>query len=172
MAAAASFPATAAVGPLIEAFGRVDHARFGRIYAFETDGLGQHNLMDDANVPSLLAMPFLGYCAKDDPGYLATRAFVLSEANPFYYAGSAAAGIGSPHTPKDYIWPISLCIQGITSTDPQERLGLLDMLMRSDAGTGLMHEGFHKDDPAQYTRPWFAWANSMFAEFVLDLCAD
>ena len=156
----------------IEAFGRVDHARFGRIYAFETDGLGQHNLMDDANVPSLLAMPFLGYCAKDDPGYLATRAFVLSEANPFYYAGSAAAGIGSPHTPKDYIWPISLCIQGITSNDPQERLGLLDMLMRSDAGTGLMHEGFHKDDPAQYTRPWFAWANSMFAEFVLDLCAD
>jgi uncharacterized protein len=155
----------------IETHGKFQHPLFGEIYAYETDGLGNYNLMDDANVPSLLAMPYLGYCAKDDPVYLATRAFVLSEANPYYFQGKAACGIGSPHTPQDYIWPISLCIQGLTSTSQHEKFQLLEMLMRCDAGTSLMHEGFHKDDSTQFTRPWFAWANSMFAEFVLDLTA-
>ncbi len=152
----------------IETHGKVRHPRFGEIYAFEVDGLGNANLMDDANVPSLLAMPFMGYCAKDDPVYLATRAFVLSGENPYFYEGKSATGIGSPHTPQDYIWPISLCIQGLTSNSRQEQLELLEMLMATDAGTGLMHEGFHKDDPAQFTRPWFAWANSMFAELVIE----
>lgn len=153
----------------IETHGKVRHPRFGEIYAFEVDGLGNANLMDDANVPSLLAMPFMGYCAKDDPVYLATRAFVLSGENPYFYQGKAATGIGSPHTPQDYIWPISLCIQGLTSNSRQEQLELLEMLMATDAGTGLMHESFHKDDPAQFTRPWFAWANSMFAELVIEV---
>ncbi len=153
----------------IETYGKVFHPRFGEIYAFETDGLGNHNLMDDANVPSLLAMPFMGYCDRQNPVYLATRAFVLSGENPYFYEGRAASGIGSPHTPLDFIWPISLCIQGLTSNSRDEKLRLLEMLMASDAGTGLMHEGFHKDDPAQFTRPWFAWANSMFAEFVIDV---
>ncbi len=153
----------------IETHGKVRHPRFGEIYAFEVDGLGNHNLMDDANVPSLLAMPFMGYCAKDAPVYLATRAFVLSGENPYFYQGKAATGIGSPHTPQDYIWPIALCVQGLTSNSRQEQLALLDMLMATDASTGLMHEGFHKDDPAQFTRPWFAWANSMFAELVIEV---
>ena len=153
----------------IEQFGTVTHPHFGKIYAYEVDGLGHVNLMDDANVPSLLAMPFIGYCSADDPIYLATRAFVLSLENPYFFAGTAAAGVGSPHTPPDYIWPISLCIQGITSDNYSEKLDLLETLMRVDAGTGLMHEGFHKDDCTQFTRPWFAWANSMFAEFVIDL---
>ena len=153
----------------IETHGKVRHPRFGEIYAFEVDGLGNANLMDDANVPSLLAMPFMGYCAKDDPVYLATRAFVLSGENPYFYEGKSATGIGSPHTPQDYIWPISLCIQGLTSNSRQEQQELLEMLMATDAGTGLMHEGFHKDDPAQFTRPWFAWANSMFAELVIEV---
>jgi len=153
----------------IDQFGTVVHPRFGTIYAYEIDGLGHVNLMDDANVPSLLAMPFFGFCAADDPLYLATRAFVLSHDNPYFFAGTAAAGIGSPHTPPDYIWPISLCIQGITTHDYSEKLRLLETLMQVDAGTGLMHEGFHKDDAAQFTRPWFAWANSMFAEFVIDV---
>ena len=153
----------------IERFGTVNHAHFGKIYAYEVDGLGKANLMDDANVPSLLAMPFIGYCPPDDPVYRATRAFVLSDQNPYFFAGSAANGIGSPHTPPDYIWPISLCIQGITTDIHSEKLALLETLMQVDAGTGLMHEGFHKDYPTQFTRPWFAWANSMFAEFVIDL---
>ncbi len=153
----------------IENFGKVYHPQFGEIYAFETDGLGAHNLMDDANVPSLLAMPFMGYCDKSDPIYLNTRAFILSDENPYYYQGKAAQGIGSPHTPDGYIWPISLCVQGLTSNSVAEQRALLDMLMTTDAGTGLMHEGFHKDDPTQFTRPWFAWANSMFAEFVITI---
>jgi uncharacterized protein len=153
----------------IETHGKVRHPHFVEIYAYEVDGLGNRNLMDDANVPSLLAMPFMGYCAKDDPVYLATRAFVLSDENPHYYKGKAATGIGSPHTPQHYIWPISLCVQGLTSTSRGEQLALLETLMATDAATGLMHEGFHKDDPALFTRPWFAWANSMFAEFVIEL---
>jgi meiotically up-regulated gene 157 (Mug157) protein len=153
----------------IETFGKITHPQLGTIYAFETDGLGNHNLMDDANVPSLLSMPYLGYCAKDDPIYLATRKFILSDENPFFYRGSAAAGIGSPHTPKDYIWPIALCMQALTASSRDEKLSLLESLLRTDAETGLMHESFHKDGPAQFTRPWFAWANSLFAEMVMDV---
>jgi meiotically up-regulated gene 157 (Mug157) protein len=153
----------------IETYGKVNHPTFGEIYAYELDGLGHHNLMDDANVPSLLAMPYMDYCDINDPTYQATRAFVLSTQNPHFFAGRAAKGIGSPHTPQDYIWPISLCIQGLTSCSLDEKLDLLNSLMATDAGTGLMHEGFHKDDPTQFTRPWFAWANSMFAEFVISL---
>jgi uncharacterized protein len=145
------------------------HGKVGGIYAYETDGFGNHNFMDDANVPSLLAMPYMGYCAKEDLTYQATRAIILSNANPYFYTGKAASGIGSPHTPRDYIWPIALCMQGMTSNSKDEKFTLLETLMNTDAGTGLMHEGFHKDDPTQFTRPWFAWANSMFAEFVLDM---
>lgn len=142
----------------------------GSVYAYEVDGLGHAVRMDDANVPSLLSMPYFGYCAKDDPAYLRTRRWVLSPANPYYYAGSAACGVGSPHTPPDYIWHIALAIQGLTSTDAAERERLLDWFEQTDAGTGLVHEGFHKDDPARYTRPWFSWANAMFVEFVLSVC--
>jgi meiotically up-regulated gene 157 (Mug157) protein len=153
----------------VETHGKINHPRFGYIYAYETDGLGNYHLMDDANVPSLLSMPYLGYCGKDDPIYKATRAFVLSEENPYFYSGKAAKGVGSPHTPSDYIWPIALCMQGLTSDSRQEQLELLGTLLNTDAGTGLMHESFHKDDPRKFTRPWFAWANSLFAEFMIEL---
>ncbi len=133
------------------------------IYAYEVDGLGGQVLMDDANVPSLLSLPYLGICKKDDPLYLRTRRFCLSTQNPYYYEGKAASGIGSPHTPEDYIWCISLTIQAITSTDPDEINRLLEMLARAEAGTGYMHEGFHKDRPEEFTREWFAWANSILA---------
>ncbi len=153
----------------IEKHGKVKHSVYGEIYAYEVDGLGNCNMMDDANVPSLLAIPYMGYCTANDPVYQATRAFILSHHNPYYYNGSAAKGIGSPHTPQKYIWPISLCMQGLTSTSRQEQREVLETLMRTDAATGLMHESFHKDDPAQFTRPWFAWANSLFAEFVMHM---
>lgn len=150
----------------IENYGTVIHPQYGKIYAYETDGQGNHNLMDDANVPSLLSIPYLGYRPVDDIVYQNTRAFVLSEHNPYYFTGTAASGIGSPHTPTDYIWHIALCMQGLTSTDPGEIESILHVLSTTHASTGFMHEGFHKDDPTLFTRPWFAWANSLFAEFV------
>ena len=151
----------------IETFGVVEHAQFGKVYAYEVDGLGHHNFMDDANVPSLLSLPYIGYCDADDPIYRNTRAMILSAANPYFYEGKSAKGIGSPHTPSDHIWPIALCMQGLTATSRDEQIAVLEMLLNTDAGTGFMHESFHKNDPTQFTRPWFAWANSLFAEFVM-----
>lgn len=151
----------------IETYGIVSHPVFGKVYAYETDGLGGVNLMDDANVPSLLSAPYLGYCASSDPVYQNTRRLILSGENPYYYQGRVLAGIGSPHTPPEYIWPIALSMQGLTSDDPEEVGRVFAMLMASDADTGFMHEGVHKDDPARFTRPWFAWSNSLFSEFIL-----
>lgn len=139
-----------------------------RIFAYETDGLGHALIMDDANVPSLLAAPYLGYCAADDPTYLATRRTLLSDENPFYYEGEHAKGIGSPHTPPRYVWPIALSMQGLTSDSQEEKARILDTLVAIDAGTHLMHEGVCVDDPAQFTRPWFSWSNMMFCELVMD----
>lgn len=139
-----------------------------QVYAYELDGLGGVLLSDDANTPSLLSLPLLGWCDIDEPTYLRTRAFVLSPANPFYFVGTAAAGIGSPHTPSDTIWPIALAVQGLTAQTTQERDEILAVLMRTHAGTGMMHESFHKDDPARFTREWFSWANAMFCELVLE----
>ncbi|MBB6672452.1 glycoside hydrolase family 125 protein [Cohnella nanjingensis] len=153
----------------IETYGTYVHPEYGKIYAYETDGYGNHHLMDDANVPSLLSIPYIGYRPADDPVYRNTRRFILSADNPYYYEGKAASGIGSPHTPDRYIWHIALSMQGLTSDDPAERLRLLELLTSTDADAGCMHEGFHADDPAQFTRPWFAWSNSLFAEFVYDL---
>ncbi len=154
----------------IQRYATFDHSTYGTIYAYETDGLGNYNLMDDANVPNLLSLPYLGYCAADDPIYLNTRAFILSRENPYFYRGAAAEGIGSPHTPHRYIWHTALAMQGLTATERNEKERILDMLMRTDAGTNFMHEGFLADDPAQFTRPWFSWANAMFSELVLDYC--
>lgn len=150
----------------IDTYAVVKHPEFGDVYAYEVDGNGNYHLMDDANVPSLMSLPYLGCVAADDPVYLNTRKMLLSSANPYYYEGSAAKGIGSPHTPENYVWPISLCIQGLTSNDRDEILGLLKTLTSIDADTNLMHEGVNVNDPAQFTRPWFAWANSIFSEFV------
>ena len=95
---------------------------------------------------------------------------MLSDRNPYYYSGKVLKGIGSPHTPGCYVWPMALCMQGLTAQDPSEKKEILDMLLGSDAGTGMMHEGIDMDDPERYTRPWFSWANSLFCEFLLDLC--
>jgi meiotically up-regulated gene 157 (Mug157) protein len=151
----------------IASFGTVDHPVHGRVYAYEVDGLGESLLMDDANMPSLLSIPLTGYAAPDDPTYLATRALLLSPENPYYYSGTAAAGIGSPHTPPRYIWHIALAVQGISSTSAEERQQLLELLRDTTGGTGQMHEGFDVDDPTQYTREWFSWANAMFCELAL-----
>lgn len=139
------------------------------VYAYEVDGLGVQLLMDDANIPSLLSLPYLGWCDPGEQLYLRTREFVLSDANPYYYAGSSASGIGSPHTPPDHIWPLSLTMQALTSDDEAERTRLAELLLRTDGGTGSMHESFHVDDSATFTRPWFGWGDALFAELLLDL---
>lgn len=146
--------------------GVVEHPEFGKILAYEVDGLGHANLMDDANVPSLLALPYLEVCAPEDELYRNTRRFVLSEENPYYYAGKLAAGVGSPHTPAGYIWPIALCVQAMTSTDLDEIAGIVHTLLHTHGGTGFMHESFDPNAPEQFTRSWFAWANSMFGQLI------
>jgi meiotically up-regulated gene 157 (Mug157) protein len=147
-------------------YGVLEHPRFGPMYAYEADGYGNLNLMDDANVPSLLSLPYLEVCKKDDPLYRNTRAFVLSNSNPYYYEGSLAKGVGSPHTPAGYIWPIALCVQAMTSTDPEEIARILHTLMHTHAGCECMHESFDPNAPENFTREWFAWANSMFGELL------
>ena len=139
------------------------------MYAYETDGFGNYTLMDDANVPSLLSIPYLGYTAPDSKLYQNTRNYILSKDNPFYFEGKVAKGIGSPHTPENYIWHIALSMQGLTAATKEEKLAIIDTVLKTDADTGFMHEGFHVDDPAQFTRPWFAWSNSLFAELVYNV---
>lgn len=150
----------------IEKYGKMKDAEGNEIYAYEVDGLGNQLFMDDANVPSLLSIPWISDISEKDELYLNTRRAVLSAENPYYYEGVSARGIGSPHTPKDYIWHISLSMQGLTSTQNKEKIDLINEILNTDAGTGYTHEGFHKDDPSKYTRDWFAWSNSLFASLV------
>ncbi|ACO33248.1 Tat pathway signal sequence domain protein [Acidobacterium capsulatum ATCC 51196] len=153
-------------------YGTVQHPEHGRIWAYEVDGYGNTLCMDDANVPSLLSLPYLGCCDSNDPLYQNTRRFVLSTANPWYFEGSAAQGIGSPHTGRNAIWPMSLLIRALTSTHDEEIVACLRWLRNTTGGTGYMHESFDASDPSQYTRPWFAWANTLFGELVLKLAHE
>lgn len=153
----------------IKTYGIVNHPEYGEIYAYETDGLGNYHLMDDANVPSLLSAPYIEYCLPDDPIYVNTRKFILSKANPYYCCGTNAQGIGSPHTPSGYVWPIALCMQALTSTNHEEILQCLKYLVSTHAGTYFMHESFDPNDPEEFTRPWFAWANTLFASLLIKL---
>ena len=146
-----------------------DHPKYGKIYAFEVDGFGNQLLMDDANVPSLLALPYLGDVDVNDPIYQNTRRFVWSEDNPYFFRGRAGEGIGGPHIGYDMIWPMSIMMKAFTSQDDAEIKWCMETLMKTDAGTGFMHESFHKDDPANFTRAWFAWQNTLFGELVIKL---
>ncbi|MEG0692039.1 MAG: glycoside hydrolase family 125 protein [Oscillospiraceae bacterium] len=153
----------------IQAYGIVDHPKYGRIYAYETDGMGNYNLMDDANSPSLLAIPYIGYRSADDEVYQNTRKFILGEDNPYYYVGTYAKGIGSPHTPKYYIWHIALTMQILTSHDESEIEECINTIATTHANTNFMHEGFDVNNPNNFTRDWFAWANTLFAQMVEEL---
>ncbi len=145
------------------------HPKYGDIYAFEVDGFGNQLLMDDANVPSLLAMPYLGDVPADDPIYQNTRRFVWSEDNPYFFKGKAGEGIGGPHIGHDMPWHMSIMMKAFTSNDDNEIKDCLVMLQNTDAGTGFMHESFNKDDANNFTRPWFAWQNTLFGELILKL---
>lgn len=154
----------------IETYGLITHPKFGTVYAYEVDGFGQYTIIDDANVPSLLSIPYIGYLPETNQIYRNTRNLILSEANPYFYCGTHAQGIGSPHTPTRHIWAISLAMEGLTSSDIQKKQNILELLVKTDGGTGFMHESFHVDNPQKYTREWFSWANSIYCELVLDYC--
>lgn len=151
----------------IEKYGIYEHPKFGKVFHYEIDGLGNSYFMDDANVPSLLSLPYLGYCGANDEIYTNTRKMVLSHENPFYFEGSVLTGIGSPHTPEGYVWHIGVIMQALTSSDKDEIVRMLEMVLNSDAGKCLMHEGVDCNDENTYSREWFAWANSLFAYFII-----
>ncbi len=139
------------------------------MWAYEVDGYGNTLFMDDANTPGLLGLPYLGAVDPNDATYRATRKAVLSPANPYFFKGKAAEGIGGPHIGRDMVWPMSIMVRALTSSDDSEIATCLKTLSTSTAGTGFMHEAFNKDDPTKFTRPWFAWANTLFGELILDL---
>lgn len=150
----------------------VAHPRLGEIWAYEVDGYGGSYLMDDANVPSLLALPYLGFCAKDDSRYLRTRAFCLGSDNPYFGRADQVAGIGSPHTGFGSVWPMAITMQALTAVDDGEILQCLRLLKATHAGTGFMHESFDPRNPAKFSRPWFAWANTLFGELIVTLSRE
>jgi meiotically up-regulated gene 157 (Mug157) protein len=147
-------------------YGKINNTKFGEMYAYEVNGYGSYNLMDDANVPNLLGLPYFSFLEVSGSTYQNTRKFILSESNPYFFKGKAAEGVGGPHAGMDMIWPLSIIMRGLTSTDDKEIKLCLDMLQKTHAGTGFMHESFHKDDATKFTRKWFAWANTLFGEFV------
>jgi meiotically up-regulated gene 157 (Mug157) protein len=153
----------------LDQYATITHEKYGRIWAYELDGFGGQNLMDDANVPNLLGLPYLGWCKADDPTYLRTRAFVLSEDNPYFFRGKAAEGVGGPHIGLSQIWPMSIIMRALTSTKDDEITQCLRWLRDTTAGTGFMHESFDKDNPKKFTRSWFAWANTLFGELILEV---
>lgn len=157
------------VAGALEEYAVVEHPKYGKIYAYEVDGFGSAILMDDANVPSLLAMPYLGCVSANDPVWQNTRRFVLSTDNPCYFEGTALKGVGGPHVGLGWVWPMSIIMQAFTSSDDAEIRDCIRTLISTDAGTGFMHEAVWKDDPAKFTRSWFAWANTLFGELILDL---
>ncbi|HBG41173.1 MAG TPA: metal-independent alpha-mannosidase [Porphyromonadaceae bacterium] len=153
----------------IETYAITTHPKYGRVYAFEVDGFGNTYFMDDANVPSLLALPYLGAVDKNDEVYQNTRRLVLSGDNPYFFKGTAGEGIGGPHIGYDMIWPMSIIMRAMTSSDDKEIAHCLQMLRDTDGDTGFMHESFHKDNPKKFTRTWFAWVNTLFGELILKL---
>lgn len=153
----------------VEKYAVSEHLNFGEIYAYEVDGFGNKLFMDDANVPSLMSLAYLGAHQSTDEIYKNTRKFLLSDSNPYFLKGELAEGQASPHTGKNKIWPMGIILRAMTSTDSEEIKKCLKMLKATHAGTGFMHEGFDKDNPKEYSRDWFAWANTLFGELILKI---
>lgn len=153
----------------IETYGVVDGGSYGKIYAYEVDGYGSANIMDDPNIPSLLSAPFLAYTTNRDPIYRNTRRKILSKDNPYYAWGPIISGVGSPHTLPGKPWPMALIMTILTSEDDDEILTNLRMLIQSTNGFGLMHESVDSRTDGIWSRQWFSWANGLFGQAILDL---
>ena len=156
----------------IQQYAIVRHPKHGKVYAYEVDGFGNATFMDDANIPSLLALPYLNCVPENDPVYKNTRNLVWSKDNPYFFSGKAGEGIGGPHVGYDMVWPMSIIMRALTSKDDSEIAWCVKTLRNTDAGTGFMHETFHKDDPTKFTRKWFAWANTLFGELIRKLVLE
>jgi meiotically up-regulated gene 157 (Mug157) protein len=144
----------------------------GPVYAYEIDGKGGVVTYDDANLPSLLGAPLTGFTSIDDPIYRRTRACLLTSNDRYFFRGRIASGIGSPHTPPGYVWPLALMSRALTSTDRREVLQQLRFLADSAGPGGRIHESFDPNDPAKFTRAEFGWANAMYAELLFRAAAD
>jgi meiotically up-regulated gene 157 (Mug157) protein len=153
----------------VASHGRMTMSGGSVVLAYECDAYGNQLFMDDANIPGLLSLPYLEACNSDDPLYERTRARVLSADNPYFFKGIAAEGIGGPHIGLRAIWPLGIMVRALTSEDDAEILTCLRWLSRTHAETGFMHESFDQDDASRFTRGWFAWANSLFGELILDI---
>jgi len=154
----------------IQEWGIVNHNEFGKIYAYEVDGFGSSCIMDDPNIPSLLSLPYLGYCKTDDEVYQNTRKLILSEWNSFFAKGDRAHGETSPHVGVcDHFWPMATIMQALTSDDEKEITECLKTLKHTHAGTFFMHESVDVDNEHHFTRHWFAWVNSLFGELILKI---
>ncbi|MCC6925473.1 glycoside hydrolase family 125 protein [Novosphingobium sp.] len=143
-----------------------------RVFAYETDGYGNHLFMDDANVPSLLGLAYLRSVPADSALYQTTAQAVWSDANPWFFKGRAAEGIGGPHIGEGQVWPMSIILRALSSSDDAVIAAALQTLRATHAGTGFMHEAFDKDDPARFTRKWFAWVNGLFGELVVKVANE
>ncbi len=151
----------------------VEHKKAGKILAYEIDGYGGQYLIDDSNIPSLVSMPYLGSIGANDPLYKNTRKFLLTEGNhPYYSKGKAGEGTTGPHAGKDMIWPMGIIIRAMTSDNTDEIKQCIAMLKATHAGAGFMHEAFYKDDATKFSRKWFAWANSLFGEFIIKISEE
>lgn len=153
----------------LQKYAIINHPGYGQIYAYEVNGFGSFILMDDANVPGLLSLPYLQAMKNTDPFYMNTRKMLLSSNNPFFFKGKAAEGIGGPHAGMNMIWPLSIIVRGLTSNDDNEIKESVEMLRKTHGNTGFMHESFDKDDPSKFTRKWFAWANTIFGELMWEI---
>ncbi len=152
----------------VKAYGIVDNPKGGgKIYAYEVDGLGHSLLMDDAGIPGLTSIPYLGYGTLGELLYQSSRKFAQSMDNPFFYKGTAAEGLGSEHVGPPNVWPMGIIDRALTTSDDRKISMCLNMLKTTTAGTGFIHESFDKDNPKNYTRPWFAWVNNLFGELVI-----
>ena len=151
-----------------------NHSVIGKpVFAYEVDGYGNQIFMDDANIPGLLSMPYYNFVDENDPLYLNTRAALFSnKSNPYWISGSAGEGIGGPHNGWPWVWPMSISTRAYTSTSDIEIAEQVQMLVNSSACTGFIHESFDKSSVMNYTRPWFAWANSQFADLILKIIEE
>src|SRR3546814_2223435 len=169
-AAATEAEAVAAeVEAALKAHALIDDGKGGQVWAYEIDGFGNYIFMDDANVPSLSGLPLIDVVDKNDPLFLRTAALAWSDRNPYFFKGTAAEGIGGPHIGLDMIWPMSIITRAMNADDDATILQCPRWLKPTHGGTGFLHESFHKDDPGKFTRSWFAWANALFGQLIVEV---